>query len=150
MNSVLKVQEAWRKAASELGIQFVCPFSLRNGCDTVQFHGMVPGFGSPKGTVFIASVTFEEDVSAASRLAGECGYFFSIISAAGYANFDRSSFLETLKDWGLQNMEIVPPQGFARPIKTKKKAPNQSLETTTLAVTPAASHPSRQPRSRLT
>ena len=145
MNSVLKVQEAWRIAASELGIQFVCPFSLRNDRDTVQFHGMVPGFGSPKGTVFLASLTFKEDVSAASRLAKEGGYFFSLISAAAYGKFDRSSFLETLKDWGWQNMEIVPPQGFARPIKTKKKAPNQSLQTTIMAVTPAASHPSRQP-----
>jgi hypothetical protein len=29
--------------------------------------------------------------------------------------------------------------------KTQKTEPNQSPETTTMAVTPAASHPSRQP-----
>lgn len=125
MNPVRKVQAAWQTAARELGIQFVCPFALGNGNETVQFHGMVPGFGSPKGTVFLASTTFKEDVTAASRLAKDSGYFFSLISAAGYGEFDRAGFLETLKDWGWQNMEAVPPQGFARPIRTEKKGPNK-------------------------
>jgi len=125
MNPVLKVQDAWQTAARELGIQFVCPFSLKNGSDTVQFHGMVPGFGSPHGTVFLASTTFEEEVTTHSRLAKERGYFFSFISADGYGKFDRASFIEILKDWGWQNLETVPPQGFARPVRTEKKRHTQ-------------------------
>ena len=121
MNTDLKVQDAWKTAARELGIQFVCPFSLGNGSETVQYHGMLPGFGSPKGTVFLASATFKEDVTAASELAKKNGFFFSFISAAAYSSFDRASFLETLKDWGWQSMEDLPPQGFARPVRTKKK-----------------------------
>jgi len=129
MDPILRVQQAWQTAARELGIQFVCPFSLGTGREAVEFHGMVVGFGGPKGTVFLASTTFDEDVSGAARVAKESGYFFSSISAVGYGSFDRASFLETLKDWGWQSTEAVPPRGFARPIRTEKKTrPNQSLQ----------------------
>jgi len=121
MNPVLKVQTAWQIAARELGIQFVCPFSLSDENETVQFHGMVPGFGSPKGTVFFASTTFQEEVSSAARLAEASGYFFSFISAIAYGDFDRAHFTETLKDWGWQNQEAMPPHGFAQHIRTEKR-----------------------------
>ena len=97
----------------------------------MQYHGFVRGFGSPKGTVFLASSTFEEDISLAGRIAASGGYFFSAISAVGYGSFNRAHFVETLKDWGWHSAELLPPHGFAPPIRTvKRKGPNQSLQPT--------------------
>lgn len=133
MDSITKVQNAWRTAAREIGIQFTCPYSLSEGSESVQYHGLVPGFGSSKGTLFWASSTFEEDVSSAGRIAASQGYCFSVISADRYGAFERKGFIEALRDWGWCSMELTPPHGFARPIKTKKrKAPNQPPQTTPL------------------
>jgi hypothetical protein len=134
MNPVAKVQDAWRTAAQELGFEFVAPYSLSAGSESIEYHGFVSGFGSPKGTVFLASSTFEEDVSSAGRIAASGGYFFSVISAVGYSSFKRAHFVETLKDWGWQSMEMTPPHGFAKLIKKeKRKGPNQSSQPTSLS-----------------
>jgi hypothetical protein len=62
-----------------------------------------------------------------------------------------------IEDWGVRNLgDHINLQKKWRAGRVglrkarKKKTPNQAPQTTTMAVTPAASHPSRQPRSRLT
>jgi hypothetical protein len=62
-----------------------------------------------------------------------------------------------IEDWGVQNLgDHITQQKKWRAERAglrkarNKKTPNQAPQTTTMAVTPAASHPSRQPRSRLT
>ena len=62
-----------------------------------------------------------------------------------------------IEDWGVRNLgDHITQQKKWRAERVglkqarKKKTPNQAPQTTTMAVTPAASHPSRQPRSRLT
>jgi hypothetical protein len=62
-----------------------------------------------------------------------------------------------IEDWGVRNLgDHITEQKKWRADRVglkktrKKKTPNQAPQTTTMAVTPAASHPSRQPRSRLT
>jgi hypothetical protein len=62
-----------------------------------------------------------------------------------------------IEDWGVQNLgDHITQQKKWRAERAglrkarKKKTPNQAPQTTTMAVTTAASHPSRQPRSRLT
>ncbi|HVU15605.1 MAG TPA: hypothetical protein VHD32_01675 [Candidatus Didemnitutus sp.] len=130
MESTTKVQDAWRTAAREIGFEFTGPYSLSEGSERVQYHGLVAGFGSPKGTVFFASSTFDEDFGPARRLAASHGYFFSVISAVGYGSFERAPFIETLKDWGWRSMDLVPPHGFARPIKSEKRKANKSAQPT--------------------
>ena len=59
------------------------------------------------------------------------------------------SGLHYLLWFGLSEIFLAVSLGLWAAMTLKKTEPNQSLETTTLAVTPAALHPSRQPGSRL-
>ena len=70
------------------------------------------------------------------------------------AFLDHPVLLKSTTLWGEILLHLaallVAFSGALEFMKSKKTEPNLSLETTTLAVTPAASHPSRQPGSRLT
>ena len=121
MDPIIKIQEAWQTAATELGIEFVSPFCLGEGTEAVNFHGLVVGFGCEKGTVFLASSTFREELSVFSGLAASNGYCFSLISADSYGSFNRVHFLDTLKDWGWHSKDRIPPHGFSLPIRTEKR-----------------------------
>ena len=46
-------QDLWQRAAPDLGIEFVCPFRLADGSNTFSYVGLVPNFGSKRGTAII-------------------------------------------------------------------------------------------------
>jgi hypothetical protein len=139
MSLTSKVQNSWRTAAREFGFQFVCPFAIESGSKVVEYHGMVVGFGSPKGTVFLASSGCKGGLGTAHRAAVKNGYHFSQLNADVYCEYDRRRFSDTLKDWGWHSKEAIPPLGFKLPIRKEKKGkPNQLSDPTSPPVTPPA------------
>jgi hypothetical protein len=88
---------AWREASRNLGIEFISPFSLNNGSETLSYVGLVPCFGSKRGT----AVIIEEDLEKQSRLchvAAAQGYGYSCFGPDG-SDYDRDVFIEVLNDW---------------------------------------------------
>ena len=110
MSVIAQVQEAWRHAAVELGFDFVAPYFIEDGGRKIEFHGFVSGFGSAKGTLFIANEHFDVGIGPAPRVAKDEGYFFSRINAEVYRRFDRDVFIEALKDWGYYRKDRSAPE----------------------------------------
>jgi len=88
---------AWKAAASDLGIGFISPFDLISTGSRLAYLGMVPDFGSPKGTL-LASI--DDSIEQLSRVAERSGFFFSALAPQEYSKYDRVLFVETLVDWG--------------------------------------------------
>jgi len=92
----IHVADAWRKAATDLGLQVQAPFELSDvDGSSVQFIAMVKGFGSPRGAV-VCSFT---DWQSTRGLIQQHGYFASGLNLARYAQYERSLFVQTLRDW---------------------------------------------------
>jgi hypothetical protein len=90
-----RVVEAWREAARDLGIRFTAPFTFTSP-DGKRFDclGLVHFFGRRGGTV--VSVIGEPSSKVPVPLGEE--YFRSQL-AAGYGEYRRQSFIDTLDDW---------------------------------------------------
>jgi hypothetical protein len=88
-----ELMDAWRVAASALGIRVVIPFMLTREVGDVEFYeGHVLEFGGPKGTVFgiVGKNTTKNRT--------ENGYFASDLGPS-YRRYDRQFFIDTLDDW---------------------------------------------------
>ena len=91
--------QVWREASQDLGFEFVAPFTLPDGDDTLTYLGLLPEFGSTLGTLVI----FDEPVDLARqsrlcRVASTHGYGYSCIELD--AKYDRAGMIEVLDDWG--------------------------------------------------
>lgn len=95
-----KVQEAWSKAGKRLGFRFLAPHEIEDSGKKIGYDGLVPDFGGPSGTVFLASESFSEDTTSHAEAAKKMGLYFSFISAAVYESSDDAVFIEALSDWG--------------------------------------------------
>jgi hypothetical protein len=88
---------AWRAASRDLGIEFISPFQLKDDGEALSYIGLVPGFGSKKGTAII----FENDLQKQNtliRVAAAHGYGYSCLGPDG-SDYDRDSFVEMLNEW---------------------------------------------------
>lgn len=115
MNAIEQVQEAWRRAASELGFEFVSPHAIEDGERRTEYHGFIRNFGGPIGTVFIAGESFDVGIGDCALIAKQQGYFFSRLNAEVYGTFDREVFVETLTDWGYFGESGVAPEWLSPP-----------------------------------
>jgi CMP/dCMP kinase len=94
MSIDLKITNAWRNAAADLGIRVVAPFTLMMpGGTTKQFEAHILDFGSPKGAV-VAS-----PISRADHEPWQPDVWFSVLGE-GYRTYNRQLFIDTLDDWG--------------------------------------------------
>ena len=100
--SILK----WQRAATELGIEFVAPFTLSNGGEAIEFPALVPEFGSAKGML----IMFEYSADAA-QAAQAAGYGFSCLSKLE-ANYDVRDFADVLNDWGWARRDESAPAWY--------------------------------------
>ncbi len=110
MKTTEQVQSAWSRASIELNIEFHAPFGVSNGDEVTYFHGFLPHFGGPKGTVFMIDETFEEDRSKEGKIAQESGYYFSRISRQIYSEFSPYVFHEAMRDWGWYGEKAKEPK----------------------------------------
>lgn len=102
-----QLEEAlWRRVAQDLGIEFICPFTLRDAEETLSYVGLVPRFGSTLGTAIIT----EDDLDKQGRLcrvAREQGYGYSCMETDS-DEYDRDSFIEILCEWEWISSEPAP------------------------------------------
>lgn len=93
-----KVVAAWRKAADDLGIEFSSPYvvTTRSG-RRMECIGFVHRFGRRAGTI----ISVMDQPSSLAHLVTrwqEDDYFISVLGA-GYGDYDRQFFIDTLDDW---------------------------------------------------
>jgi hypothetical protein len=89
----IAISHAWQEAGRDLGIGVTAPFALRIGDREVAFEALIRDFGSPMGTIAVASETSSFGPSL-QRL----GYFVSQLFPS-YRAYSREHFIATLDDW---------------------------------------------------
>lgn len=94
-----RVSDAWRRAATDLGIDVVAPYEVVDETTGVSARALafVPRFGSQAGTLVISSAASNLGCSTWAR---DRGAFLSIVNEGAYADYDREVFVDTLNDWG--------------------------------------------------
>lgn len=102
--------EAWRRAAEELGIEVIAPFTFTAGERVHTCGAWVGHFGGARGTLVLlveppAFALDRELIADAERE----GYKWSAVSSALYAKFDRSLFIDALRDWAYVGAEAGKP-----------------------------------------
>lgn len=85
----------WRQAAQDLGFEFITPFTLPDGGQTLTYLGLVPQFGRRKGMLVIVGLHATHH----ARVAQQHGYGWSCLPASSDA-YDRKGFVDMLNDWG--------------------------------------------------
>jgi hypothetical protein len=89
-------QKAWEEAARDLGIAFIGPYKFSVNGDWYSVTGLLPDFGSEKGTLIMT----RKDDDEAIHMASAAEYYTSYLSPYSYDRYDRDQFIETLTDWG--------------------------------------------------
>ena len=96
---ITKLQQKWKSAAEDLGIEIVIPFrsSLSNGKE-IRGEFLLPQFGRKKG--MIITTKFEDiGVSREDLILEHYGY--SVLrEPRRIEEYNRSIFIEVLQDWG--------------------------------------------------
>ncbi|MEW6746582.1 MAG: hypothetical protein AB1486_27905 [Planctomycetota bacterium] len=109
---------AWRKAAADLSVDFISPFTVK-GHDGREFTccGLLPHFGSPKGTVIVSRFDFsdEDEEDAAEEAIERGGYYSSGLNPYYYEKYDRSLFVSTLREWGWFGPKSQRPKWLDEP-----------------------------------
>lgn len=82
------VRDAWKRAASDLGIEVESDPALGGIVVIVRSFGRSPG----------TAILTPQSSAGARSLAEEHGYFVSV-AFASYENYDRELFVDTLNDW---------------------------------------------------
>jgi hypothetical protein len=94
-----RLARAWSLAAEDLGIEFTSPFQFigRDG----QSHtcsGLVKYFGTVKGTLIVSRD--DPEMELLDEMAEGLGFHLTALSPFHYERYDRTAFVEALKDWG--------------------------------------------------
>jgi hypothetical protein len=90
----VQISNAWRQAASDLGIKVVAPFGLATESgETEWFEAHILDFGGPKGTVIANQDGGFDDTRK------QLGYYTSNLFPS-YQTYMRQYFIDTLNDWG--------------------------------------------------
>ncbi|HFQ4994762.1 TPA: hypothetical protein ACGUUK_004551 [Vibrio vulnificus] len=99
-------QQAWLDTSKDLSIEFVSPFKFM-GSDGKEHEvtGLLPQFGSKYGTLIVSRKDDDESVFESTKLVG---YYNSGLNPIYYDKYDRSRFIETLKDWGWVSEKSKP------------------------------------------
>jgi len=89
--------DAWRTAATDLGIRVTAPFSITDADgDEVQFIAHVHDFGASAGTL-VWTMPYPLP---ARRLPRGAAFFISTLNPDLYREYNQSRFMSTLAGWG--------------------------------------------------
>lgn len=97
----------WRQAAQDLGFEFIAPFTLPDGGQTLAYLGLVPQFGSPKGMLVIVGLHADRH----TRIAQQHGYGYSCFPEHSEP-YDREGFIDVLNDWGWSGSPDTAPSWY--------------------------------------
>lgn len=90
-------KKTWGRAAKDLGITFVTPYSFSFNGNEYHVTGLLPDFGSGKGTLITSRKDLEEACLMASLTKQ---YNMSGLNPYHYDRYSRDHIIETLNDWG--------------------------------------------------
>jgi hypothetical protein len=99
--------EAWRKASKDLDIAFTSPFSVITSAGRIDFLGLVHDFGRKTGTL----ICLYGHVPRHYKQVDMNNFLISALANC-YDHYDRSLFIETLKDWQWHG-ENNPPSWYS-------------------------------------
>ena len=105
-----KVVAAWQEAATELGFQFISPFTATaHTGKKFEALALVSQYGGRIGTLI--SVGGEPSADAMYPM-GE-GYSESCLGRTGYLKYNRAEWIEMLCDWGFWGDPTSAPSWYA-------------------------------------
>ena len=87
---------AWLEAGKDLGVNVIHSYDLESQEQIYHYIVLITDFGSAKGTLILS---LEADKSAIKK-GSEEGFFVSQLSEDSYGFYNKSSFIDTLNDWG--------------------------------------------------
>jgi hypothetical protein len=112
------VSLAWREAAMELGIEVVAPFEMAMEDGTTEpFAALVKHFGCPLGTVVESYLTGGDRFQKRSAIADAAGYYYSQLNPEIYGSYSRTTFIETLVDWGWAEPNVAAPGWYKEAVE---------------------------------
>jgi hypothetical protein len=91
-----RMADVWEKAAADLKITFISPFTIEYNGKTIVCAGFLPDFGCPKGAIVLELYDSDEVYEACVK----GGYFISKLNPFEYEKYSRELFIATLNDWG--------------------------------------------------
>lgn len=112
IDEVNALARAWQHAATDLGFEFVSPFTFFD--EAGRSHtcsGLVPHFGGPKGTLIVSQHDPDPD---ADEVGASLGYYTSALSPHYYYSYVRETFMQTLADWGWYGPVSLRPSWLQR------------------------------------
>ena len=57
----------WREAAQDLAFEFISPFTLIDGAQTLSYLGLLPHFGGPKGMLVVVGLNTDDHMRVAQE-----------------------------------------------------------------------------------
>ena len=106
-----RVVDAWRKAAADLGIRFSSPLAVTTRGRQIECIGFVHHFGRRVGTL----ISVHEQPSSLIDLvtSGRDDDYFISVLGAGYADYNRQLFIDTLDDWQFFGADSERPSWYS-------------------------------------
>ena len=91
------IADAWLIASADLGIEVTSPFTFVGPLgEQFECIALVRGFGASSGTLIATANEPFDELFDASR---STDYHVSALNPLHYGRYDRTSFIETLRDW---------------------------------------------------
>jgi len=103
-----KMAEAWIEASEKLGFIFKSPYILKDGSKEILITGFIPQFGGENGIAILGRY----DVYEADGLADKLNIFCPGLSPDSYENFNRATFIDTLKEWEWNSNKKDAPEWY--------------------------------------
>jgi hypothetical protein len=111
----------WQRAATDLGIEFVSPYILEvSQLERYEFACLLPQFGAARGMLLR---TAHDKAAIAAAVAN--GFGISQMGPETKLEYDISSYIECLCDWGWAVEHLPPPEWYEAAMRS-----NTSLERT--------------------
>jgi hypothetical protein len=100
---------SWRDAANDLGIAITTPFTveLQDG-SSIEVELLVHSFGRPAGTAILTT----DEMGAWERF-NDSLYYCSALNPPSYVPYNRTTYIETLQDWGWFGSATKVPDWYA-------------------------------------
>lgn len=98
LNSIIdRPEKAWKKASEELKFEIITPYKFI-GIDGEEYEapGLIPNFGYGKGVILLNRKT-DEETCIMAELSND--YFITALSPIYYDEYDKDTFVSTLKEW---------------------------------------------------
>jgi hypothetical protein len=99
---------AWVEASKELGFIFKSPYILKDGSNEIIITGFISDFGGENGVAILGRYDSDE----ADDMADKLNILCPSLSPESYENFNRTMFIDTLKEWEWSSSDKDTPEWY--------------------------------------